>query len=61
MTQVESPVRDDMGRLMVLGAQDVDALVWARRASRSSTPTAPSRCGAANRSLPAKRPSRSSA
>jgi quercetin dioxygenase-like cupin family protein len=28
MTQVESSVRDDMGRLMVLGAQDVDARAW---------------------------------
>jgi len=28
MTQVESPVRDDLGRLMVLEAQDVDALAW---------------------------------
>lgn len=28
MTQVESPMRDDLGRLMVLAAQDVDALAW---------------------------------
>ena len=28
MTQVESPVRDDMGRLLVFGTQDVDALAW---------------------------------
>ena len=28
MTQLEGPVRDDMGRLLVLGAQDVDALAW---------------------------------
>lgn len=28
MTQVENPVRDDLGRLMVLGASDVEALAW---------------------------------
>lgn len=28
MTQVENPVRDDLGRLMVLAAEDVDAIAW---------------------------------
>lgn len=28
MTQLASPVRDDLGRLMVLAASDVDAIAW---------------------------------